>query len=206
MKTKVCTKCSKELTLSCFSFRGDSGKYRNECKTCISVCQSRYREKTKESRKVYNRKYREGNREYLLSKDQERYAKDPEKYKVLSARHRVKNRSYYLEYNRRYYQNNKEKFFAANAQRRASQMLATPAWLDRTQKDQILTFYVHAKECGMLTGDSYHVDHIVPLQGENACGLHVPWNLQVLPSDLNLSKSNSFEGGWDKLGINNVAN
>jgi hypothetical protein len=74
----------------------------------------------------------------------------------------------------------------------ASKLNATPNWLTQEHHDQIKLIYAHAKECELLTGDKYHVDHIVPLQGENVSGLHVPWNLQVLPADINIKKSNSY--------------
>ena len=70
---------------------------------------------------------------------------------------------------------------------------AVPNWLTPEMKKQIRDIYMHMRDCRAVTGEEYHVDHIVPLKGENICGLHVPWNLQVLPADVNMSKSNSFD-------------
>ena len=78
---------------------------------------------------------------------------------------------------------------AALRDRRSKQ--ATPKWLTPEQKQQIVATYEHMRDCRAVTGEEYHVDHIVPLRGENVCGLHVPWNLQVLPACVNMSKSNN---------------
>ena len=71
--------------------------------------------------------------------------------------------------------------------RQAAVRQATPAWLTSTQKSKIKQIYQEAKKL-----DQHHVDHIVPIRGENVCGLHVPWNLDIIPAKANLVKSNSL--------------
>jgi hypothetical protein len=44
-----------------------------------------------------------------------------------------------------------------------------------------------------LTGVLWHVDHILPLQGEIVSGLHTPFNMQVIPAIENIKKSNNYE-------------
>lgn len=69
---------------------------------------------------------------------------------------------------------------AKTAARKAA--MAMPMWAD---KDAIRKIY---EECP----DGYQVDHIIPLRGENICGLHVEGNLQYLTIEENSRKRNHF--------------
>jgi hypothetical protein len=76
--------------------------------------------------------------------------------------------------------------------RRRKHKEATPSWLTREQKGQIRELYKIAITMTKTTGEQYVVDHIVPLRSEVVCGLHVPWNLRVIPRQENLLKSNKL--------------
>lgn len=77
--------------------------------------------------------------------------------------------------------------------RKDSVKQATPPWLTKQHFAEIEVIYSHARDCQVVTGEGYHVDHIVPLKGKDVCGLHVPWNLQVLPAVVNIRKNNRYE-------------
>lgn len=79
---------------------------------------------------------------------------------------------------------------AAWARKRAARLhRATPWWLSPEQHAQMEAVYVEASR----RGPDWHVDHIIPLNGKTVCGLHVPWNLQLLPAVENMRKGNRLE-------------
>jgi len=86
--------------------------------------------------------------------------------------------------------NNRAKVNSYNSFRRAVELQATPSWLTESQNLHIQCKYSLAQMLSRETGIQYHVDHIVPLKGKTVCGLHVSWNLQVIPAVENLRKSN----------------
>jgi len=74
--------------------------------------------------------------------------------------------------------------------RKRAEKRAAPPWLTGDQWAEIQSFYERAANLTILNGVQYEVDHIEPIQGKHSCGLHVPWNLQVITRSENRSKSN----------------
>lgn len=79
--------------------------------------------------------------------------------------------------------------YCANARTREISLLKrTPAWADLKA---IRAVYAEARNLRQK-GQDVVVDHIIPLRGESVSGLHVHTNLQILPADANLAKSNEY--------------
>lgn len=97
-----------------------------------------------------------------------------------------------------YRQLNKDKVTKWSMDRRTRELQAQPSWLTEEHHRQIEEFYSLARDCSIIGDGKYEVDHIHPLKGKNSCGLHVPWNLQVLPKDINISKGNRLEGAYGR--------
>ena len=79
------------------------------------------------------------------------------------------------------------------AARNAAKRSASPNWITGEMRAEIAAFYRQSEELSALTGVKHEVDHIVPLRGKTVCGLHLPWNLQVIPAHENRRKSNVLQ-------------
>lgn len=66
---------------------------------------------------------------------------------------------------------------------------ATPKWYDQSHHEKILRIYKEAERQRKL-GLDVHVDHIIPVCSDEVCGLNVPWNYKIIPSKVNIKKSN----------------
>lgn len=206
LQNKFCSSCNTDKPTAEFNkHKRMKDGLASICKPCKKVADKTYRESNREAVAATKAKnYQENKtRRDALSKDWVK--KNPSGRKAIIARHYENKKPEILAKQADYRKENKhlcasrvkdwelrnqDRVRAKCSRRRAAKANAQPAWLTDEQKKQIVAVYSHARDCELVSGEVYHVDHIVPLQGKDVCGLHVPWNLQVLPSDINLSKSN----------------
>ena len=127
-----------------------------------------------EAGKEAKREYYERNKEVVIARAQARTVASKNAYKK---KHKAENPDYYKS--------------LTNARRRRFRD-ATPKWLTAEQKMEIRLKYRLAIELSRRLGIPHAVDHIIPLQGEEVCGLHVPWNMEVITQEKNLKKSNKL--------------
>ena len=180
---KHCSKCNVEKPLEMFSkcSANKDGLHR-WCKDCAKVAKKEWYENNAEFEKLKAKKYYYDNYEIIKDKISQRVLK-----------WQRENKEKYAEKSKRCYEKTKHKKFAWQALARAAKRNAVPKWIDDQLKQEIQKFYIEARAKTKETGINYEVDHIVPLMGDNVCGLHVPWNLRVITRFENRSKANRFK-------------
>lgn len=158
-------------------------KTKGACVECVKVEWRQSAEKRGDYFRAYNkseagqeskRRYYEANRQKVIEKAQARPDSDKRRYKQA------------------YKAANPDLYKALTNVRRRRFRQAAPKWLTPEDKLEMRLKYRLAIELSRRTGVRYAVDHIIPLQGVSVSGLHVPWNLQVLPQEDNLKKSNKL--------------
>jgi hypothetical protein len=152
-------------------------KTKGSCLECVkedwTVDNERRKEKPKtEAAKAAGKRYYEKNRLVVIARAAARPAEE-----------KRRNRSDYKD-------RNVDVVRADTSVRKRRHREATPKWLTPAERLQMRELYVQARKMTELTRERYVVDHIVPLRGEEVCGLHVPWNLRVITQEENLKKSN----------------
>jgi hypothetical protein len=193
------------------------------CKKCTGARGAAHYQKTKAKRREQNKAWRQANpgkaAKYCAAwrdrnpgaqgeADRSWYARNAGRKLAADKARREQNRATFLERERGQYrkhltarkgrnlawrQANPHRINAYASERRAARAKRTPPWLTDEHREQIRQIYARAVRLTGETAVPHHVDHAVPLRGRFVSGLHVPWNLQVLPAVENLQKNNRFE-------------
>ncbi len=160
--SKICRICGLDKILKEFGpSKRHSGGLQSGCRKCNNLRSVAHRNANKEK--------------VTLSKDKWRRAHG-EKIKEIQTRWRKNNLDKGRAYAKRYIE---------------AKRLSTPVWLTDDQIEHMKNYYDLARALTDATKIKHSVDHIIPMGGNIACGLNVPWNLQVMDLKANISKGNN---------------
>lgn len=153
-------------------------EYAERNKERIAAQKRAYYLANKERIDAHNKAYAKNNKEVINKACRKWRASNPDKHKAAVYAWRDENRGAYN---------------ALCAMTKEVRSFRVPKWLSEDSHWIIKEIYELAELRTKMLGFSWHVDHIVPLQGKKVSGLHVPWNMQVIPAVTNLRKKNFFE-------------
>jgi len=198
----TCKKCNAKTIEVLISKTGYS------CKKCVSEYNRNYRAANKQRIAALKKAWVENHKDYKAAQDKIYALANPEARKAAKNKWKKANPELNRLAKSKYEKNNIEKIKAAKKlwqnnnsakrqaiciKRRAAKINRTPKWLTDIDYQRIENEYRLAALQTKLTGEPWHVDHIIPLQGKMVSGLHVPNNLKAIPAKDNMVKSNKFE-------------
>lgn len=137
--------------------------------------------------KVYN----SNNKKSVVAKQQEWLVNNPDARKKHSKAYYNNNKDVCRERNKIWAKANPNKRREYLASYRAAKLKATPLWVDVEALSEV---YSDCNDLQWLSEEPLEVDHIVPLQGKNVCGLHIAENLQIITQSQNRAKGNKYNG------------
>jgi hypothetical protein len=171
METKVCRICKIDKDMNLYPLSWYSKKpCGNLCKKCKGDKDKEWNKNNIEKVKEYNKK---------------KYSKHREKINLKSKKWRERHPEYLKEWKKQNpHKNSEHKGKRKNIFKNQSNIINA---IDESS-------YKNIYDLRMELGNEFQVDHIVPIIHPKVCGLHVPWNLQILTKSENGTKKNSFDG------------
>ena len=188
---KQCSKCGQFKPLE--DFHKNNNRLTGTVSSC-KECSNKFYEENKEQIIERVTRYKEDNPEKVRETYENYYEKNKQSYIDNATRWSSENPEKRKEITKNYAERNQNHKNARTASYRARKKQAEPKWLTPAQKEEIKQIYINRPE-------GYHVDHDIPIGGENVCGLHVPWNLVYLPEYQNESKGNRYVDTNSTVGI-----
>jgi hypothetical protein len=191
---KKCSKCLEVKDIS--NFTRPTGNLMFYCKLCTRKSATEWRSRNKERVAIHKRSYYLKYAERIKAKGRLYHKNNAEKIKARGELYRSKNKLTLRERKRlgalKWRHNNPHLAAAMQQKQRSTRSKRVPKWLNSLHYEEISKIYFKACQKSKQTGIKHQVDHIVPLRGKNVSGLHVPWNLQVIPALDNARKGNKF--------------
>jgi hypothetical protein len=190
---RECVECKEFLCISNYSrHAGTNLGYNTRCKPCMKTPYKleKVNKRVRELRKENPKKYLEKKREYK--------AKNKERIAQVDKIWQANNKETIHKHSNNWKKKNKPRVYNYIKQREMK-IKGCSLKLSKESNNEIKSFY---KECQSLNANSnkkYQVDHIIPITSDIICGLHVPWNLQILTKSENSSKKNKFDGTYDNV-------
>jgi len=151
-----------------------------------------YREENKEQVKATKKMWALNNKDKVKSYIKKCRDKNQDNYSATAKKWRLANKEKHLEQIKTWSLNNKDKINSYNVKRRSDKLNATPSWFNELDEFVIKEAFDLCKKREISTGIKWHVDHMIPLNAKEACGLHCRDNIQVIPQRLNNIKINKM--------------
>ena len=193
---KRCTFCGQEFPATNEHFDVDTHVkcgLRARCKSCQSKYAKQYRQKHGDRVRAGEKRYRDANPDKM----HEKYQRQKTTLKETKHKWWIKNRDKALEQHREWRQSNREKIRTNNRNRKAVLKKAQGKHTDEDIRDQHKRQKGRCYWCGKKVGDTYHVDHVIPLDKGGSNG---PENLVIACPVCNLSKGSKFPHEWGGSG------
>lgn len=196
MTLKICKFCKQEKSLdNLYKDKKLSDGHSSDCKECVKNRVARHKKE---------------NREKVLENKRQYNTDNKERQAVWHKEWRDRNRDYFNQKSLQWSKQNSNrraeiihKSYMKNRILTPRQMIdddvchvrkrrATPKWPTKDQRSDMKRIELEAILLTQITKIPHEADHINAIAGRGCCGLHVPWNLQIVTRNTNRRKSNKI--------------